>query len=74
MLFLQNDNIKTITIAKNNGAIETLTKTDIYDKQKAVTELARQYKKNVETGKDEEISKAINKFLNKHMEGLDWKK
>ena len=74
MLFLQNDNIKTITIAKNNGSIETLTKTDIYDKQKAVTELARQYKKNVETGKDEEISKAINKFLNKHMEGLDWKK
>lgn len=74
MLFLQNDDIKTITIVKNNGTVETLTKIAAYDKQKAITELSRQYKKNVKNGNDEEISKAIIGFLDKYKEGMEWKK
>ena len=74
MVFLNNDEIKTITVVKNSGAIETLTKTDAYNRQNAIIELARQYRKNVKNDNDAEVSKAINGFLNRYMEGLEWKK
>ena len=72
MFLLQNDSVHTLTIVKNNGLVETLSKTIAYDKRTAITELSRQYKKHVKVGNEDEISKAINKFLNKYTEGLEW--
>ena len=72
MFLLQNDSVHTLTIVKNNGLVETLSKTIAYDKRTAITELSRQYKKHIKVGNEDEISKAINKFLNKYTEGLEW--
>ncbi|MCD8050027.1 MAG: hypothetical protein LUG52_10660, partial [Clostridia bacterium] len=71
---LSNRSVKTITIVKNNGAVETLTKTENFDEQKAITELKRAYKSFVKTQNDTEISKAISKFIEQYKEGLSWEK
>lgn len=64
--FLLGENIKTISIVKNNGGIELLTKTKNYDKKYSQIELRRQIKKYVkDTADDLQYAKAINKFLEK---------
>lgn len=65
---ISNENVKSISIVKNNGDIEILTKTGIYDYQTAKTYLARSYKKFVRTENEQEITKAIDYFL-KHNGG-----
>lgn len=69
---LGNDNIRSLSIVKNNGSVEILTKSSSFDKEKAINEFKRSYKKYVKSGKDSEIDKAVNKFISKYTEGLLW--
>ena len=74
--FVANDSIKTLSIVKNNGTVEVLTKLSSYDKLNVLTELSRLEKNNVKVGSDEEYRKIINKFLNKYNDGgiFEWTK
>lgn len=71
---INNDNVKCLSIVKNNGRVETLTKTDKYDKNKAITEFKRCLRKYVTKGTDEEIGKAIAAFTKNNKGVLEWKK
>ncbi len=72
-LWLSNDCVKTLSIVKNSGSVETLTKTDKFRKSELILDFKRQYKKYVKTGADSEIDKAIEKFFQRNEEGLEWK-
>lgn len=72
IFFLSNDNVKALSIVKNNGDIETLTKLENYDKIKLINIMKRQFKKYVKTGSDKEIDKAINEFLKHSKEMIEW--
>lgn len=69
---LRHDGVKCLTIVKNNGDVEILIKTDAYDKRKAETEMQRYYKRYVITGEDQQITKAVQKFLKKGQGGFRW--
>ena len=69
---IENDNIKTLTIIKNNGSVEVLTKSGVYEKRKALIELKRCYKKFVNRDTDEEINKAISAFLKNNKGLFEW--
>ncbi len=69
---LGNDSIKVLSVVKNNGSVETLSKTAMYDKEKIVLDFKRQYKKYVKIGLDHEIDKAVQKLLRRNKEGLEW--
>lgn len=67
--FIVSDgSIQSISVVKNNGGIEVLTKSTEYDEQNTITHLKRAYKKYVNNDSDEEITKAIDYFL-KHNGG-----
>ncbi len=74
--FIANGSIKTLTIVKNNGGLETLTKRHNYDTLAMLRELNRLEKNNVKTHSEKEYRKIIEKFLNKHHKGgiLEWTK
>lgn len=72
--FIRNDNIKHLSIVKNNGEVEIISKSNHFNKERMITEFKRQYKKYVKTGSDAEIDKAVNKLLEKSKEDLSWKK
>lgn len=74
VFLLSNDNVKTFSIIKNNGNVETLTKTGIYDKVTLIKDFKRQYKKYIKTGNDGEIDKAVRKFIDKNKEMIIWNK
>lgn len=69
---LSNDNIRSLSIVKNSGSVEVLTKTTAFNKEKAMNEFRRSYKKYVRIGNNLEIDKAVEKFINKYKEGLLW--
>ena len=69
---LDNDDVTTLSIVKNNGAIETLTKTATYNKQDAKIRLSRLLKQYVKNYTDNECDKAITKFIEKSKEELIW--
>lgn len=69
---LRHDGVKCLTIIKNNGGVEILIKTDAYDKRKAETEMQRYYKRYVIAGEDQQITKAVQKFLKKGQGGFRW--
>lgn len=71
---LGKDNIKSLSVVKNNGAVEILAKTDNYRKDELILDFKRQYKKFVKTGSDAEIDKAVRKFIERNEEGLQWTK
>ena len=71
---ISNDNVKTLTIVKNSGSVETLTKTKSYRKDTAINEFKRQYKKYVKTGSENEIQKAIVHFISSEKGGFEWKR
>lgn len=71
---IENNNVKTLTIVKNNGEVEFLTKSDKYNKNTALIELKRCYKKYVLQGTAYEIDKAITAFLKNNKEMFIWKK
>lgn len=71
---LYDDRIKTLSIVKNNGDIEVLTKTDAFDKEKMVKLYKRKYRNIVKNGTDSEINEAVYSFINSAKEHLSWKK
>ena len=72
--FIENENIKHLSIVKNNGGIEVLTKNDTFDIITIKKKYGRAIKKCVKTGVDSEFVKAINLFLNNAKEEIEWKK
>ena len=73
VFLLGTDNLKTLSIVKNNGSVEVLTKTTLFNKDDLILDFKRQYKKYVKTGLDSEIDKAVQKFIARNKEGLEWK-
>ena len=71
---LNNDNVKALSIAKNNGNIEVLSKTEKFNATAAKTALKRAIKKHVKNNTYAEIDKAIAEFLKKYEEVLRWTK
>lgn len=71
---LSNDNVKSLSIVKNNGEVEVLTKLKSYDKEVLMIDFKRQYKKFVKTGTDNEIEKAIKTFITRNKEMISWDK
>ncbi len=66
--FVTNDCIKSMSVVKNNGAVEILTKTSECDILDMMTDLSRLLKKQVKQNTDAEYRKVINKFLDKYTE------
>jgi len=71
-LLLEHDTVKTLSIVKNSGGIEVLTKTEKFSLDKAKIVLRRSYKKFVKNNTNAEIDKALADFLKKYKEGLEW--
>lgn len=69
---LGSDNIRSLSIVKNSGSVEVLTKTAAFNKEKAINEFRRSYKKYVKIGNDLEVDKAVEKFIIKYKEGMSW--
>lgn len=69
---ISDENIKTISIVKNNGNIEILSKSGVYDSQTAKNYFSRAYKKIVKNGKEQEITKAIQYFLEHNGGNFIW--
>ena len=63
VFFGKSDQIKTLTIVKNNGNVEYITKGSNFDMYKFKIEYDRLYKKTVKNGTDAEIDKFIQKLL-----------
>ncbi len=70
--FSSNDSIKTLTIVKNNGKIEILTKSDMFDFSTFAKEYNRLYKKIVKSGTDSEKDKFVRSLLAKSKAGVIW--
>lgn len=70
--FLKEDAISTLSVVKNPGDVEVITKTQNFNKEKILLDFSRQYKKCVKTGTNAEIVRAINMFLSKNKEALGW--
>lgn len=69
---LGSDNVRSLSIVKNSGSVEVLTKTVAFNKEKAINEFRRSYKKYVKIGNDLEVDKAVEKFIIKYKEGMSW--
>lgn len=70
--FLSNDTVKSLSIVKNNGKVEVLTKSEKYDKMQLMNSFKRCYKKHVKTYSDSEINKAVSAFLSQNEEMIEW--
>lgn len=76
VFMLTHKNVKTISIVKNNGKVEVLTKKGT-DFEKVKTDLARLLKKTVKRKTTQEYSKVVNELLTKHSEEggvFEWKR
>ncbi len=62
---LKTDSIRSMSIVKNNGGIEVLTKTEKYDKMYMRTEYMRLIKKNVRQGTKKEYDTVVSKLIAK---------
>jgi len=73
--FMENERVKTISIIKNNGCAEMLTKTASFDIVAMKTSIARAVKKYVKLGVDAEYNKVVEAALNKlNGGGIEWLK
>ena len=72
IFFEDNSNVKTLTIVKNNGKVEYLTKSDEFTSSVLKLEYDRLYRKIVKTGTDSEKEKFIKTLLNKSKSGVIW--
>lgn len=70
--FVQSSNIKTLTIVKNNGKVETLTKGNNFDISVFGIEYKRLYKKIVKNGTKNEKDKLVKTLLSKSKSGVIW--
>jgi len=74
---LQHSEVSTLTIVKNNGAVEILKKTSDFNTDELQKDFRRILKKTVKAELDSEYASAVKKFLEKHSKeggGLEWKK
>jgi len=67
-----NNNVKTLTIVKNNGNVETLTKNENFDLSIFMKEYNRLYKKTVKNNLDLERDKFVRTLLTKSKAGVTW--
>ena len=73
LIFFRNStNVKTLTIIKNSGGVEFITKTSEFDGNKYKLEYDRLYKKIVLTGTESEKDKFVRTFLRKTKSGVIW--
>ena len=72
IFFGDNSNVKTLTIVKNNGKVEYLTKSEEFDPSVFKLEYDRLYRKIVKTGTDSEKNKFVKTLLNKSKSGVIW--
>lgn len=73
ILFFKNcDAAKTITIIKNNGDIEYLTKSSKYDAARFELEYDRLKSKIIRNGTNVEYDKFIKTLLRKSKSGIEW--
>lgn len=74
--FFGGSNVKSLSVVKNNGKVEVLTKVMNYDRMTTIRELDRMVRKHVKTGSDSEYHAIVNKFLNKYVElgVIEWLK
>lgn len=70
--FINSDNVKTLTIVKNNGKVEFITKLDTYDKERFCLEYNRLFDKIIKKNTDEEKDKFVKKLLEKNKSGVAW--
>ena len=72
IFFGDNSNVKTLTIVKNNGKVEYLTKNEKFDSAVFKLEYDRLYRKIVKSGTDSEKDKFVKNLLNKSKSGVIW--
>ena len=72
--FILTDVVKSLSIVKNNGTVEIITKTDRYSIEKMKIAYGRAFKKFIKNGSKEEVDKAIKFLLNKNGGIVEWKK
>ena len=74
--FFGEDSLKSMSVVKNNGKIEVLTKLTEYDRIDLIRELDRMVRKQVKTGSAAEYRAVVNKFLNKYIDMgvIEWLK
>lgn len=65
--WIEHDGIKSMSVIKNNGNLEIITKTEFFNKESAKTDFGRLLKKN-----SSDFDKAVMKFLKKE-DGFEWK-
>lgn len=70
--FIENENVKYLSIVKNNGNVEILTKKDSFDIMTMKNFYGRAIKKHVKIGTDLEFTKAITSFLSNSEEMIEW--
>lgn len=71
--FVKNENIAVLTVIKNNGGIEILSKLDKFDKKSMAIELRRQIKKYIKSDTDVEYRTVVKKWINKNNGGMiEW--
>ncbi|WP_440449333.1 phage minor capsid protein [Ruminococcus intestinalis] len=71
-LFKNLKSLKTLTIVKNNGDVEFITKGDNFNDEVFKLEYNRLKKKMVKNNTDAEYDKFISKLLNKTKSGVIW--
>ena len=74
--FFGENSLKSMSVVKNNGKIEVLTKLTEYDRIDLIRELDRMVRKQIKTGSDAEYRAVVNKFLNKYIDMgvIEWLK
>ena len=74
--FFGENSLKSMSVVKNNGKIEVLTKLTEYDRIDLIRDLDRMVRKQVKTGSDAEYRAVVNKFLNKYIDMgvIEWLK
>lgn len=70
--FASNSNVKTLTIVKNNGNVEVITKSPNFDLSVFQKEYNRLYKKTVKTNSEAEKEKFVKTLLYKTKAGVIW--
>ena len=70
--FCQCDQVKTLTIVKNNGQVECITKSESLNPKILSLEYARMHKKMIKKGTSDEYDKLINKLLVTTKSGVIW--
>lgn len=71
--FARADGVKTMSLVKNNGTVEIITKHAGFDSNRFITQLSRNFKKYNKTHTVKEQEKAVIATLSKGDGGVIWK-